>query len=505
MGLKFQTVGLDSFLLDDVSLRQTNSDPSNPTAFRDPVVQALRTLHPGVLRFWADQLGDSLDNLIAPLYARKRAGYSAFQVKQEDISYGLAEFLELCQTLGAEPWIVVPSTFTTTEAAGLIEYLAGAQSSPYGARRAASGHPTPWASMFHKIYLEFGNEAWNAVFKGGSIEYPIPYASRAQEIFASMRAHTAYDSSVFDLVLGGQAAWPGRNLEIQNNCNNNDSFALAPYMMSDVDSFASDEDLFGSTFAEAEAYVTPTGIAEGVNGGMMYLNQQAIASSKHPVPIVGYEMNLNTLSGSITQEVLNRYVSSLAAGLAVVDSMLQQMRMGIGAQNLFALPQSRFRRPDGKTIPLWGSVIDMGVTNRRRPQYLALQLANEAIGDQASMLQTAHRGLNPTWNQPLVNTVQLEGAHYLQSFAFASGNQRSLIVLNLHRNASLPVMFGGTNAPEGEVQLSQLTSALPTDTNEDEAVVNIQRKTLSGVDAATKLSLPPYSMTVLRWNTESRP
>jgi alpha-L-arabinofuranosidase len=210
-----------------------------------------------VLRFWAGQLGDTLGNLIADPYGRQRAGYSAFLAEQDDISYGLQEFLQLSEWLGAEPWFVVPTTFSVTDASNLIEYLAGASSTPYGSKRAARGHPNPWSTSFTKIPLEFGNEAWNGVFKGGAIEYPEPYGQRAQTIFGAMR------------------------------------------------------------------YLSPNGVAEGVSGGLMSLNQQAIQTSSHPVPLVMYEMNRSTLAGSITQTALNSYASSLGAELAVTDAMLQ--------------------------------------------------------------------------------------------------------------------------------------------------------------------------------------
>jgi hypothetical protein len=499
VGLKFSTVGQDSFLMDDVSLTQTDSDPSNTTAFRDPVVSTLETLNPGVLRFWAGQLGDSLDNLIADPYGRQRAGYLAWYTSQEDISYGLPEFLRLCAVIGAEPWFVIPTTFTTTDAANLIEYLAGSSSTPYGAKRAARGNPAPWTLSFSRIHLEFGNEAWNGQFKGGTIEYPEPYGQRAHAIFAAMRANPSYTAAAFDLVLGGQAVSPARNRDIQNNCNNNDSFALAPYMMNTVNAFSDNEELFGSTFAEPEALESPHGVAEGVSGGLMYLNQQAIQSSSHPVPLLVYETNLSTLSGTMTQAALNSYVSSLGAGLAVADAMLRQMSQGVVIQNLWNLPQYNFVRPDKSTVYLWGAVVDMGVTNRRRPQYLALQLANHAIGNNAVMLQTVHSGADPTWNQPLVNTVQLAGAHYLQSFAFSSGSRNSLIVFNLHRSASLPVTFSGVNAPAGTVVMQKLTSGSPADTNESSEAVLITSQIIGDFEASTPVSLPPYSVTSFTW------
>lgn len=502
VGVVFSTVGADSFELDDVSFTKMSGDPTNTSAFRDPVVNALRTLQPGLLRYWAGggQLGETLDNLIAPPFGRQRAGFSTWVTESDQISYGLHDFLVLCQLVAAEPWFVVPTAFTTTEAANLIEYLAGDNTTPYGAKRAALGQSVAWTQVFPKIHLEFGNEEWNSTFKGGNIEYSAPYGSRAQTIFAAMRNHPAYVPANFDLVLGGQAAYAGRNADIQNNCNNNDSFTVAPYTMNTVDSFNESESLFGSTFAEPEAFVSSSGTAEGLTPGMIYQDYEAIQSSSHPVPLSFYEVNLSTLAGSITQQALNSYVSSLGAGLMVADTMLQGLRQyGVVNQMLFSLPQYYFNRPDGKSVYMWGSVLDMGVTDRKRPQYLAVELANQALSNGAALLQTVHSGADPTWDQPMVNTVKLNGAHYLQSFAFGQGSNRSAILFNLHRSAALPVTFSDVDAPGGTVQMQQLTSANLTDTNETASAVNIAASTLNSFNPAGGLSLPPHSMTVLTW------
>lgn len=516
--LDFATVGQDSFYLDDVSIQPTS--PAQPTAFRDAVVSALRDLSPGTLRFWSgNQLGDTLDNLIAGPFARLRSGYSAYATSQTAIEYGLYDFLQLCKTIGADPWFVVPTTFSTTDAANLIEYLASASTTAYGAKRAAQGQVEPWTSVFEKIHLEFGNEAWNSTFRGGSIENPAAYGERAQTIFGAMRTAPAYSAASFDLVLGGQAGNPWLNQQIQNNTNNNDSFAIAPYMMYEVNTFATNEDLFAPLLAEPQAFFSPSGNAEGVsstdltidgasqnvNGGMVYLDQVAIQNTTHPVPLAIYETNLSTDSGSITQSVINEFATSIGAGVAEVENMLLGMSKGMVTQNLFALPQYDFdisTAGGATTVPLWGSVIDMGgPTNLRRPQFLALQVANQTIPRGAAMLQTVQSGANPTWNQALVNSVQLNDAHYIESFAFSNGLQSGLILLNLNLTEALHVTFSGAHAPAGTVQVTELTSTNVTDTNESSNVV-VPVSSSQTFTAATILSLPPFSMTALTWRTQ---
>ena len=508
--LSFSTVyGADSFELDDVSLTQTNGDASNPTAFTDPLIRALQTAQPGIIRYWGNngQLGETLDNMLAPQFGRQRAGYSAFSNEATLIDYGLHDFLVLCQTLGAEPWIVVPTTFSTTDAANLMEYLAGQSTTGYGAKRIALGQAAPWTQVFSKIHLEFGNEAWNSTFQGGSILYNQPYGSRAQTIFAAMQSNASYTAGVtglFDFVLGGQAGSPGYNLGVQDYCNNNTSFTVAPYTMNTVDNYSDNETLFGSTFAEPEAFMSssPTTSAEGATPGLVYENYFDIQQSTHPVPLSFYEVNMSTLLGSIPQATLDSYVSSTGAGLMVADTMLQGLKQyGVVNQNLFALPQYNFTRTDGSQVYLWGAVVDMGVTDRKRPQYLALELMNQALSAGGSMLKTIHTGADPTWNVATVtNTIQYTGAHNLQSYAFQQGNSLSLIVFNLSRTATLPVTFSGLNAPAGTVQMQQLTSPNITDTNEISELVKITPSVLSNFVGATGLSLPPFSMTLLNWS-----
>jgi hypothetical protein len=150
-------------------------------------------------------------------------------------------------------------------------------------------------------------------------------------------------------------------------------------------------------------------------------------------------------------------------------------------------------------------VIDMGgATGLRRPVFLAEQLANQAI--HPTMLEATLSGANPVWKQSANknNSIQLERAHQLQVFAFAEGSHRSLIAINLSREESLPVTFSGKSAPAGSLQISQLTSAHITDTNEEKESVHIAHLTLDNYARQKSYTLPPFSMTVFDWNSTQR-
>lgn len=499
--LRFAVSGA-SVYLDDVALTPATVTSANPTAFRDQVVAALTSLHPGLLRYMDDggpAIGSSIDNMLAVPFARQRSGSSMSSAVENDVPLGLQEFLQLCQTVGAEPWYVLPAAISTTEMQNLIQYFAGAASTTYGAKRSALGQAAPWTSVFPMIHLELGNEEWNnGTFPGNAINDPIAYGNQVTTIFGAAHSAPGYSASNFDLIMGSQVVNPWYTGQEAANASNYDSISVAPYMFGTFSDTSSTEAIFGPMFAEPEMW-------DSVSTGWMY--QQAQAAATAGKNLVTYEENLSTQSGTASQSMVNSVVPSVGGGVMMADHMLLQMRdLGVKIQNVWSLPgySNAFTNTNGgtETSPVYGTVIDMGgQTNGRRPVFLAEQLVNSAI--LSNMLATTVTGANPTWNQPLStnDSVVLNGAHEIQSFAFSDGaNNLSVIVINLSRTAALPVTFSGTNAPTGSVKVSQLTSANITDTNETvPTTVNSTSNTLTNFQPASPYSLPPFSVTVFQW------
>ena len=474
--------------LDDVSLDQTNSSASNPSAFRDDVVNTLKELNPGSLRMMAAgaALGSDLPNQLQVPGARYREGFSTGATSKDVIAYGIHEFLQLCETINADPWITIPTATTTTEMSDFIQYLTGTGSDQWSALRIARGQSAPWTTVFNKIHIEFGNETWNGSFRGESMNYNA-YPQLANKIFGAARQTSGYTASKFDLVLDGMAASPGYNGVLLKTSNQHDSIDIAPYLLYSANNEAQ-ATMFGALFAEPEVFNSA--------GGEVYQNMVTAKAAPTPTYVNVYETNLGTMIGGITEAQLNALAPSIGGGLAHTDHMLQMMRNGVQYQNAFSLPQFNYQRSDGSLVRLWGTVVDMGTTNRRRPQFLTQALANTVVG--GNMLQTVQTGANPTWNQPMSSdNIVLNGAHYIQSFAFQNGSTVGTIVFNLNQTAALPVTFSGPNAPTGAVQVSQITSANITDNNETADTVQTTTQTLSNFNPATGLSLPPFSMTVI--------
>jgi hypothetical protein len=487
VGMAFTASG-SAVELDDVSIEQTNSSSSNPTAFRDDVVNALKELQPGTIRMMAAgaALGSDLPNQLNVPFARYREGFNTGSYEVDDVAYGIDEFLHLCETVGADPWITIPTATTPAEMNDFMAYLSGTGSDAFSQSRIARGQSAPWTSVFNKIHLELGNETWNGDFKGEAMTYP-GYPLWANDVFGAVKSHSGYVTGKFDLVLDGWASVPGYDSILLTYSNKHDSIDMAPYLLYSANNEAQST-MFGALFAEPELWESP--------GGEVYQNVLAAQLAPTPTNISVYETNLGTTLGTITQAQLNTLTPSVGAGIATADHSLQMMRLGVKYQNTFSLPQYQFRRNDGELATLWGIVVDMGTTNRRRPQFLTQALSNSVIG--GTMLQTSQTGSNPTWNQPLSSDgVILNGAHYIQSFAFNNAGSTSVIVFNLNQTTALPVKFSGANALHGNVTMTQITSSNITDNNENSSVVAPVTKTLTGVTPGDQYSLPPFSMTVL--------
>jgi alpha-N-arabinofuranosidase len=192
--------------LDFISLFPENTWRHRPGGLRADMVQALADMHPGFMRFPGGCIveGSVLErryqwkNTIGPVEDRhlliNRWNYEFLHRPTPDYfqSFGLGffEFFQLCEDIGASPLPILncgmACQFNSGElcpidelgpyiqdALDLVEFANGAATSPWGAKRAALGHPAP----FHLKMLGVGNEQWG-------LEYFARYEKFAQALKA---------------------------------------------------------------------------------------------------------------------------------------------------------------------------------------------------------------------------------------------------------------------------------------------------------------------------------
>lgn len=147
-----------------------DSQIKNVRGMRTDVVNALREINVPVLRWpggcfadyyhWKDGIG--------PKETRKKIVNANWGATVEDNSFGTHEFMDLCEQIGAEPYICGNvGSGTVQEMSEWIEYLTFDGISPMAELRAKNGHPKPWKVKYWGV----GNENWGC---GGNMT-PIQY------------------------------------------------------------------------------------------------------------------------------------------------------------------------------------------------------------------------------------------------------------------------------------------------------------------------------------------
>ena len=481
--------------VDDISL--SRSDHTNPTVFNDKFVNRLKELNPGLLRDWnANLLGNSLENQLAEPWARRTAGFSPAERVATHHHYSLHDFLALAAEVGAEPWYVIPPTFSETELENLVAYLASEQDAhPYADLRASLGQVAPWTSLFPIIHLEFGNEMWGSngggdPFAGATLGGGERLGQVAHDRLGVIRSSPFFDAAAFNLIIGSQAAFPFRTAEIEDNSSNHDSVALAPYFGA-LETWNNDQEIFYPLYARSQQDVTPTGWVGEAQG---YLD-----AAGQGTDLAIYEINFHTTGGVSPPDVRNDFVTSLGGGLALPLYMLTyQHALGVRNQAVFGATQ--FSLPVEGTsdeyVRLFGTLRDLEATGRKRPTWLGVELANRAI--RGDMLEIAYNP--PTWTQPPINGISdpLE-VPFIHAFAFQDGDDYAAMLFNLHLTASHTVTLQLPTPPQIMATLHALTADDLHADNEETEAVTIETGQLNGFGQTYDLTLAPHSAYVLTW------
>ncbi|MCB0752111.1 MAG: alpha-N-arabinofuranosidase, partial [Ignavibacteriae bacterium] len=159
----------------------------NTRGIRNDVIEAMKEINPPVIRWpggcfadyyhWKDGIG--------PQEQRPTMINSSWGGVTEDNSFGTHEFLDLCELIGAEPYICINvGSGTVQEAADWVEYVNSANESPMTKLRKQNGREKPW----NVKYWAVGNESWGC---GGNMS-PEYYADLFNRFSTFLRAGDLY-------------------------------------------------------------------------------------------------------------------------------------------------------------------------------------------------------------------------------------------------------------------------------------------------------------------------
>jgi hypothetical protein len=433
--------GAGRILIDDVGLRA-----ASPTdiAFRAEAIDVLRVLHPGYLRDWQGQLGDTLANRLAPDFARHPTRYRPGDETQ--FSYSLPDFLDLCRRVGARPWVVVPVTFSDAELVGLGKYLA-AQNASY---------------RFDEIALEFGNENWNGIFRPAAIPDPATYGAVADRAFRLIR-EGAGPGPHLRMVVGGQYANPDLSARVIAHAPAADTLAIAPYFLYSLTAGMTDGQRLAALF-EVPAVNLPG-------------SARAAAHSNKSLAV--YEVNLHTTGGDAPESDRNSLVAGAAAGTALAWRIIQALDAGAGVQMAYVLAGFDASMESRRSfVRLWGITRDLAAAPRLRPTGLAIELLNQAIGGD-------FHGVSSTSTK-------------ISSAAFLDQRQWSAVVAS-SADAPLAVSIEFPAGPAGQLpqRLIRLESKSPFSTNETQIEVRLENSAVALDGHSINLVMPPYGLVAL--------
>jgi len=269
--------------VDMVSLFPRNTWKQRPGGLRADLVQMLADLKPGFLRFPGGCIveGSELDkryqwkNTIGPVEQRRllinRWNYEFKHRPTPDYyqSFGLGffEYFQLAEDLGAEPLPILncgmACQFNSGElvpldqlepyiqdALDLIEFANGPVESPWGARRAAMGHPEP----FHLRYIGIGNEQWGPQYLERYAAFARVLKERHPEIVLVSSSGPSPHDERFDFL------WP-RLVEMKAEIVDQHCYANPIWFFSSADRFdsydpAGPKVFFGEYAAQSDRIVS---------------------------------------------------------------------------------------------------------------------------------------------------------------------------------------------------------------------------------------------------------
>lgn len=426
----------------------------NPTVFRQQVVDALQELRPSFLRSFPP-FGDTFENLTAAPTARRLATSRIWNQPASAYNYSVGEFLDLCAHVGANPWLIVPATFTDTELTAFGQFLA--QNAPQG--------------RFSEVIVEFGNENWNWMFRATGYPYPELHGAIAKRAFDLIQQKTQ-DHVNLRKVINGEHALPWMAGQFLEKTPDADTLAVAPYFINSLD-----------------ADTSPSAATELLfqnDGGL--LAKEAAKAKGLGKSMAIYEMNLHTASGTATEAERTPIVAGAASGAALAKRILDSMSLGVDPIAIYRLAQ--FETPTWdveETVPLWGIVRNFGPPIRYRPTGLAISLLNQAIGGNMYSIESTPEAEN------------------LTIAAFNPSDGWTAAIVSSHPEPiELEITFPEDSTPIPTfARILNAPSALST--NEDNENVRITKEPIASMDRTVRITVPSCGCAVLGTTEEKHP
>jgi alpha-N-arabinofuranosidase len=184
-------------IYDGIYVGEDNAKIPHTDGVRNDVIQALKDLNIPNLRWPGGCFADTYHwkYAIGPKSKRKPIENLSWGNYREDNSFGTHEFLNLCELLGAEPYLAVNmNTGTVQEAVEWVQYTNHANGTSYLTElREKNGRDKPWNIKYWGI----GNESWDC---GGHMS--VDYYTNLYKRFATAMTTYFNTEKLFRIAVG---------------------------------------------------------------------------------------------------------------------------------------------------------------------------------------------------------------------------------------------------------------------------------------------------------------
>lgn len=184
-------------IYDGIYVGEGNKTIPNTNGVRNDVIKALRDLNIPNLRWPGGCFADTYHwkEAIGPKSERKSIENLTWGNYREDNSFGTNEFLDLCELLGAEPYLAVNmNSGTVKEAVDWVQYINHPNGSSYLTDlREKYGRSKPW----NVKYWGIGNESWDC---GGNMS--VGYYVNLYKQYATAMTSYSNTENLFRIAVG---------------------------------------------------------------------------------------------------------------------------------------------------------------------------------------------------------------------------------------------------------------------------------------------------------------
>jgi alpha-L-arabinofuranosidase len=256
--------------------------------------------------------------------------------KLETPSFGLHEFLDLCEELNLVPVVGVNVLGDGASAADLVEYILGSSTSPQGTLRAANGRSAPWNVRF----FELGNEPSARYAPADVPNAGSAYAAAARAVVNAMRARAVSLGKTIEVSALAEATYqladwlPGNIAPDAQMLANWNSQVLQTGSSGLLDST---QFVHGHFYVYDDIYAAIDGGFPALMGAGELLHRLLATELPHDRPMWITEYQVSIKDPNNTQQIDPAYTLDYQSGLVVTDMLMTMVNDKVAGAHVFNL------------------------------------------------------------------------------------------------------------------------------------------------------------------------